>query len=50
MQYNLGKPESSNAQVNPLAKMNEDEKFQQTAYVKYKVEKFIYPLDAMSPV
>ena len=41
-------PESSYAQVQLFARKKEDGKFQQSAYVKYKLEDFIYPLDVMN--
>ena len=40
LRYTVDKPESSYAQVGISAELNEDEMFQQFAYVKYKLEKF----------
>ena len=48
--YSVDKPESSYAQVPLIAWKKEDEKFQQTVYVNYKTEEFIYLLDVMNSV
>ena len=48
--YNVDKPDSSYAQVRLFARKKEDEKFQQTFYVSYKLEEFIYLLDVMNSV
>ena len=48
LRYNVDKPDSSYAQARFFARKNEDEKFQQTVYVKYKLEEFIYLLDVMN--
>ena len=50
LRYNVDKPESSYARVRLFAGKKEDEKFQQVVYVKYKLEEFIYSLDAMNSV
>ena len=50
LRYNVDKPASSYAQVQLFARKNEDEKFQQVVNVKYKLEEFIYLLDAMNSV
>ena len=50
LRYNVGKPESSYAQVQLFARKKEDEKFQQVVYVNYKLEEFIYLLDVMNSV
>ena len=47
LRYNVGKPESSYAQVRLIAKKKGDEKFQQVVYVTYKFEELIYLLDVM---
>ena len=49
LRYNVNKPESSCAQVQLLAR-KEDEKFQQFVYVNYKLEEFFYLLDVMNSV
>ena len=43
--HNVKEIESSNAQVQLFARKREDNEFQQIAYVKYKVEEFVYLLD-----
>ena len=48
LRYNVGKPESSYAQVRLLARKKEDEKFPQVVYVNYKLDEFIYLLDVMN--
>ena len=48
--YNVNKPRSSYAQVRIFARKNEDEKFRQVVYVKYKFQEFIYLLDLMNSV
>ena len=50
LRYNVDKPESFYAQVRLFARKKEDEKFQQVVYVNYKLEEFIYLLDAMNSV
>ena len=50
LRYNVDKPESSFAQVRLFARKKEDGKFQQVVYVNYKLEEFIYLLDAMISV
>ena len=50
LRYNVDKPESSYAQVRLFARKKEDGKFQQVVYVNYKLEEFIYLLDAMISV
>ena len=50
LRYNVDKPESSHAQVQPFARKKEDEKFQQVVYVIYKLEEFIYLLDVTKSV
>ena len=43
LRYNVDKPESSYAQVRLFAMREEDTKFRQFGYVKYKLEQYIYP-------
>ena len=50
LRYNEDKSESSYAQVRLFGRKKEDEKFQQVAYVIYKLEEFIYLLDVMDSV
>ena len=50
LRYNVDKPESSYAQVRLFARKKEDDKFQQVAYVNYKLEEFSYLLDVMISV
>ena len=50
LRYNVDKPESSYAKVQPFARRKEDEKFQQVVHVKKKLGEFIYLLDVMSSV
>ena len=46
----MDKPESSNAQVRLFARKKEDEKFQQVAYVNFKLGEIIYLLDVMNSI
>ena len=48
LRYNVDKPESSYVQVRLFARKKGEEKFQQVVYVNYKLEEFIYLLDAMN--
>ena len=50
LRYNVDKPHSSCAQVRLFARNKEDEKFQQTVYVVFKLEEFIYLLDSLNSV
>ena len=50
LRNNVGKPESSYAQVRLFARKKEDDKFQQVVFVNYKLEEFIYLLDVMNSV
>ena len=50
LRCNVDNSQSSYAQVRLFARKNEDEKFQQVVYANYKLEKFIYLLDAMNSV
>ena len=50
LRYNVEKPESSYAQVRLFARTKEEEKFQQSVYVKYKLEEFIYLPGVMNSV
>ena len=48
--YNVDKNEIFFAQFRFFAGKNQDEKFQQVVYVKYKLEEFIYLLEVMISV
>ena len=50
LRYNVEKPHSSCAQVQLFARNKDDEKFQQTVYVVFKPEEFIYLLDLLNSV
>ena len=50
LRYNVNKADSSYAHVRLFARKKEDEKVQQTVYVNYKIEEFIYLLDEMNSV
>ena len=50
LQHIVDKPETSYAQVRLFAMKNENEKFQQTIYVKYEFEEFIFLLDVTKSV
>ena len=50
LRYSADKTENSYAQVQLLARKIEDEKFQQVAYVSYKLEEIIYLLDVKNSV
>ena len=49
LRYNVDKLERSHAQFRFLARKKEEEKFQQIAYVKNKLE-FLYLFDVMTSV
>ena len=50
LRYIVDKLESSYVQVRLFPRKKEDEKFQQTVYMKNKLEEFIYHLDVMNSV
>ena len=50
LRYSMDKPESSFAQIRIFAMKKEEEKFQQSVYVNYELEEFIYLLDVMNSV
>ena len=50
LRYNVDKPESFYAHVRLIAWKKEDENFQQVVCLNYKLEEFIFLLDAMSSV
>ena len=50
LRYNVDKPDSSYAQVRLFARKKEDKKFQQVVFVSYKLEEFIYLLNATNSV
>ena len=45
LRYKVDKPETSIAQVRLIGRKNEEEKFQQTVYVNYRLDEFVYLLD-----
>ena len=45
---NVDKPKSSNAQIGVFLRKKEEEKFEQTVYAHYKLDKFTYLLDIMN--
>ena len=50
LRNSVDKPELYYAQVRSFARKEEDENFQQTAYVKYKLGEFSYRLYVISSV
>ena len=50
LRYNVDKPDSSYAQIQLFARKREDENFQQSVYVNYKLEESIYLLDVNNSV
>ena len=50
LQYNVDKPESFYAQVRIVARKMENEKFQQSFYVKFKLKRTIYLIEVMRSV
>ena len=50
LRYKVHNPETSYAQVRLFGRKNEEEKFQQIVYVKYRLNEFIYLLDVMNSV
>ena len=50
LRYNVDKPESCYAHIRLFVRKKEDGKFQQIAFVNYKLEEFIYLLDVLSSV
>ena len=50
LRYSVDRPESCYAQVRMFARKKEDAKSQQSVYVKYKIDEFIYVLDVMKSV
>ena len=48
--YNVDEPDSSDAQVRLIKWKNEDEKFQQSVYVNFKLEELIYLPDVIKSV
>ena len=46
----MDNPETSYAQVRLFGREKEEEKFQQTVYVNYKLDEFVYHLDVMNSV
>ena len=50
LRYKVDNPETSYAQVRLFGRKKEEEKFQQTVYVNYRLDEFIYLLDVMNSV
>ena len=50
LRYRVDNPDSSYAQVRLFGRKKEEEKFQQIVYVNYRLDEFIYLLDAMNSV
>ena len=50
LRYKADNPETSYAQVRLFGRKKEEEKFQQTVYVNYKLDEFVYLLDVMNSV
>ena len=50
LRYKVDNPESSYAQVRLFGRKTEEEKFQQTVYVNYKLDELVYLLDVMNSV
>ena len=50
LRYKVGNPETSYAQFRLFGRKNEEGKFQQIVYVKYKLVEFVYLLDVMNSV
>ena len=50
LRYKVDNPETSYAQVRLFGRKREEEKFQQTVYVNYKLDEFIYLRDVMNSV
>ena len=50
LRYNAEKPETSYVQVRLFGRRKDEEKFNQIAYVNYKLDEFIYLLDVMNYV
>ena len=50
LRYKVGNPEKTYAQVQQFGRKKEEEKFQQTVYVNYTLDEFVYLLDVMSSV
>ena len=50
LRYTVDNPKTSYAQVRLFGRKKEEEKFQQTVHVSYKLDEFIYLLDIMNSV
>ena len=50
LRYKLDNPETSYAHVRIFGRNKEEEKLHQIVYVKYRIDKFVYPLDVMNSV
>ena len=50
LRYNVDNPETSHAQVRLFGRKYEEKNFQQTVYVNYKLDEFVYLRDVMNSV
>ena len=50
LRYKVDNPETSYAQVSLLGRKKAEEKFQQSVYVNYRLDEFVYPLAVMNSV
>ena len=50
LRYKADNPETSYAQVRLFGRNKQEEKFQQSVYVNYKLDEFVYLLDVMNSV
>ena len=50
LRYNVEKPETSNVQVRLFRRIKDDEKFNQSVYVNYKLGEFTHLLDVLNSV
>ena len=50
LRYKVDKPDTSSAQVRLFGRKTEEEKFQQSVYVNYRLDELIYLLDVMNSV
>ena len=48
LRYNVEKPKTSYVQARLYGRRKDEEKFNQIVYVNYKLDEFIYLLDAMN--
>ena len=50
LRYKVDNPDTSYAQVRLFGRKKEEEKFQQTLYLNYKQDEFVFLLDVMNSV